>query len=268
MAGTKTGSGMAIITLTSDWGHKDHYLAAVKGSILSRLPEAGIVDITHHVTRYDSFQTAFVLKNCCYNFPPGSVHIIAVNSEASVKTPHKFIQYRGHWFIGADNGVFSLLCDEEPEEIWEITTFQDSDLFTFPARDVFAKVACHLAGGLAAAEMGKKAETFNKVNVFKPVIEKDRIRGVVIYIDGYENAITNIRREDFLQTGKGRNFIITFRGEEIRSIRQAYGDVPQGEILAVFGASGFLEIAMNRGNAAGLLGLDVNESVRIEFSAS
>jgi S-adenosylmethionine hydrolase len=256
---------MAIITITSDWGIKDHYLAAVKGAIYSKMPDVTVVDVSHQILRYDIFQAAFVLKNCFRNFPPGSVHIIAVNSEASVKTPHKFILYKGQWFIGADNGVFSLLWDDEPESIYEITTFQDSDLFTFPARDVFAKVACHLARGEKPEEMGKAVEGYNQVNVFKPVVDKNVIRGVVIYIDGYENAITNIRREDFTSTGKGRKFTLAFRGEEIKAIHTAYSDVPPGEIVALFGATGFLEIAMNRGNASGLLGLEINETVRIEF---
>lgn len=256
---------MPIITLTSDWGIKDHYLASVKGAIFSRIPEVNIVDISHDIPHYDIFKAAFVLKNCYRNFPAGTIHIIAVNSEASVKHPHSLVFANDQYFIAADTGVFSLIFDHKPDQVYEITTYQDSNIFTFPARDVFAKVACHLAVNGNIAEIAVARDEYNVVSIFKPVIDKDTIRGVVIYIDGYENVITNITGEIFAQVGKGRKFSILFRGEEIKGIHSAYSDVPSGEIMAIFGATAYLEIAMNKGNASGLLGLDINESVRIEF---
>jgi S-adenosyl-L-methionine hydrolase (adenosine-forming) len=258
---------MPIITLTSDWGLKDHYLATMKGSLLSRLPGVNIVDISHEIPRYNIFQAAFVLKNCYKNFPDGTIHIIAINGEASVKTPHTLVVIDKQYFIAADTGIFSLIFDSAPEAIYEITTHQESDVFSFPARDVFIKVACHIANGGKLAEVATSKKEYNKLNVFKPVLTDNEIRGVVIYVDSYENVLTNITEEVFKQVGKGRKFSVVFRGEELDKIHTAYSDVPQGEILAIFGATGFLEIAINKGNAAGLLGLDINETVRIEFRA-
>lgn len=256
---------MAIITITSDWGLKDHYLASVKGAIYSRLPQAVLVDISHQISHYNIMEAAFVLKNALRNFPEGTVHIIGVDSEASVAHPHTVVSAYGQYFIGADSGIFSLIFDKQPDAIFEITTFQESDVFTFPARDVFVKVACHLATGLPPEEIGVRRSDVNQLKVFNPVIEPDGIRGVAIYIDGHENVITNITRDDFAKVGRGRKFAIFFRGEELDRIQTAYSDVPQGEVLALFGATNYLEIAIHKGNAAGLLGLNINESIRIEF---
>ena len=258
---------MPIITITSDWGRKDHYLAAVKGAIYSRLNDVNIIDISHDISHYNIMEAAFVVKNCWRNFPSGSVHIIAVDSEASVKNPHMLVMADGQYFIAADTGIFSLIFDTAPDQIYEITTYQDSDIFTFPARDVFVKVACHLASGGKLTEIGQARPSFNQLKVFNPVIENDRIKGVVIYIDHYENVITNINRKDFNEVGKGRKFTLHFRGEELHQVHTAYSDVPEGEILAVFGATNLLEIAINKGNAAGLLGLEINETIRIEFGS-
>lgn len=256
---------MPIITITSDWGQKDHYLAAVKGAIYSKIPEITLVDISNDISHYNVMEAAFVVKNCYRNFPAGTVHMIGVDSEASVKHPHTIVLMHQQYFIGADTGIFSLIFDEQPEKCWEITTYQDSDVFTFPARDVFVKVACHLAQGGKPEEMGQLRNQINTLKLFNPVKDPDRIKGVVIYVDHYENVITNITKSDFAEVGRNRKFTLYFRGEELHKIHTAYSDVPQGEILALFGATSFLEIAINKGNASGLLGLDINESVRIEF---
>ncbi len=258
---------MPIITLTSDWGRKDHYLAAVKGAIYCKMADVTITDISHDISHYNIMEAAFVVKNSWKSFPEGTVHIIGVDSEASVKHPHMLVVCDKQYFIAADTGIFSLIFDQKPDEIYEITTYQDSDIFTFPARDVFVKVACHLAQKGKPSEIGQPRDSYNVLKVFNPVLDPDSIRGVVIYIDGYENVVTNIRSKDFSEVGKGRKFTLHFRGEELHQIHSAYSDVPEGEIIAVFGATSFLEIAINKGNAAGLLGLEINESVRIEFKS-
>ena len=145
---------MAIITLTTDWGTKDHYIGAVKGTILRQMPEATIVDITHAIPAFDLNQAAFIIRNFYKNFPAGSIHILAVNTEASIRHPHTLVKYEEHWFIGADNGIFSLIFDNKPELIIDLDVIQDSDYFTFSTRDVFAKVACHIASGKPAGELG------------------------------------------------------------------------------------------------------------------
>jgi S-adenosylmethionine hydrolase len=257
---------MAIITLTTDWGFKDHYTGAVKGALLSLVPDVTIVDITHQIPIFDIEPASFVIRNCYYNFPKGTIHIIGINTEASIETPHMAILYDGHYFIGADNGIFSLIFSGKPEKIVELNITQDSDYFTFSTRDVFVKAAALILQGKKLEEIGFEKTSLNEQLHLNPVIEANTIKGNVIYLDSYENVITNITEKLFREVGKARKFVITFRsGYEIEAISQAYKDVDPGEKLALFGSSGNLEIAINMGNASSLLGLKMRDSVRIDF---
>ncbi len=256
---------MPIITLTSDWGFKDHYLGAVKGTILTKIPEATIIDITHSIPSFEIEQAAFIIKNSYRNFPEGTIHIIGINTEESDKMPHTAIEMDKHFFIGTDNGIFSLIFDKPPDKIVELNIPQDSNFFTFSTRDRFINAAAHLAEGKAIEELGDVKENIIEKILLKPVIDKNVIKGHVIYIDSYENIITNIREPFFREIAAGRKFSILFRTYEIKKISSSYTDVPVGEILALFDSNNHLEIAMNQGNAAGLLGLGYKDLVRIEF---
>jgi len=258
---------MAIITLTSDWGPKDHYAGSVKGAILRQLPGVTVVDISHAIPAFDLNQTAFIIRNFYRDFPEGTIHILAVNTEASIETPHTLVRYKGHYFIAADNGIFSLIFDEQPEVIIELDIIQDSDYFTFPTRDVFAKVACHLAAGKPMEELGHIKAGIVKKMAFQPVIQGDLIKGKVIYVDNYENVFTNITEPLFKATVKNRKFAITFRSPSYRIIQisKSYQDVSEGEMLALFSTSGHLEIAINKGKASSLLGLKMDQSVMVEI---
>ena len=256
---------MSIITLTSDWGLTDHYVAAVKGAILCRIPQASIVDITHSITKFSISETAFVVKNGYKNFPKNSIHIIGVNSESSVDSPHTLVYYDHHYFIGADNGIFSLICDTPPDKIVEITVAQDSDYFTFPSRDVFAKVACHIAENKDLKEIGMEKENFRVLKGYLPVPDKNAIKGIITYFDSYGNAFTNITEKIFREVAKNRKYVVHLKAEEIQTIAKSYLDVADGEIVLLFGSTGMLEIAINKGSARKLLGLHIYDAVRIEF---
>ena len=258
---------MLIITLTSDWGLKDHYLAAVKGAIYTQLPGAVIVDISHQISSFDLNQAAFIVRNSWRNFPEGTIHILGINTEASIETPHTVVFYKGHYFIGADNGIFSLIFDEVPEKIIELDIIQDSDYFTFSTRDVFVKVACHIAKGNRVEVLGRAKNHVLQKIPFKPVIDGNLIKGKVIYVDSYENVYTNISESLFTSMTKGKKFIIQFRSDSyrIKTISKAYKDVVQGEMLAIFSTSGLLEIAINQGKASSLLGLRIDQSVLVEI---
>lgn len=259
---------MSVITIMSDWGLKDPYLASVKGTILSHLPDVTIIDISHQITPFDLNQASFVLRNSYKNFPAGTIHLIGINTEASIETPHTLALYDGHYFIGADNGIFSLVFDHDPEKVIEIDVIQDSDYFTFSERDVFVKVAVHILTGQPIEQLGGTRPSLTRMISFQPVVEGAIIKGKVIYVDVYENLITNISPHLFRSVGKGNRFSITFRNPQysIRTISTSYSDVPEGEMLAIFGTSGLMEIAMNRGNASSLLGMEIDDPVRIEFS--
>lgn len=257
---------MPVITLTSDWGIKDHYLATVKGVLLQHLPDANIIDISHEIPPFNLKEAAYVLRNAYPFFPDGSIHILGIDTEESDEHPHVVLKKGGHFFIGADNGVFSLIFfNEPPDECVELNIMQDSDFFTFSTRDRFIKAAVHLAKGLPLKDLGPVHENLLQKSHFKPVVENDAIKGIVIYIDNYENVITNITREMFNTERKGRNYKVVIRGEEIPGISESYSDVAVSHMAALFGSNGHLEIAINQGNASSLLGLYMDAPVRIEF---
>ena len=257
---------MAIITLTTDLGDKDIYQAALKGSILKLLPQVTIVDITHSVAAFNIQQAAFILKNSYYYFPEGTVHLIGIDTVYSEFTRYLAIKYNNHFFVGSDNGIFSLMFDSEADEIVEINIMQDLKFLHFPLADIFVKAACHLAGGGSLNTIGLAVTGFeNKINL-QPVIEKNLIKGVVIYIDSFQNVITNITKEFFNRIQEGRRFTLYFkRNETITHLSWHYNEVPEGEKLCLFGISDHLEIAINKGNASGLLGLNLGDSVIIAF---
>ena len=137
---------MSIITLTTDLGLKDYYVSSIKASILNQYPDATIVDISHDVPKFDIAQAAFIVKNAMKDFPPGTIHILGVKPGASAATPHIAMYINGQYFIGADNGIFSLIFDQDPEKVVELTINQDTDLLTFPTKNIFVKQHVILRG--------------------------------------------------------------------------------------------------------------------------
>lgn len=257
---------MAIITLTTDLGDKDIYQAALKGSILKLLPTVTIVDITHSVAAFNVQQAAFILKNSYYYFPEGSVHLIGIDTVYNEQTRYLAVHYNKHYFVGADNGIFSLMFSDAPDEMVELNIMQDLKFLHFPLADIFVKAAVHMAKGGKLTEIGLPVSSIeNKMNL-QPVIEKNLIKGVVIYIDSFQNVITNITKEFFNRIQQGRQFTLYFkRNETITHLSWHYNEVPEGEKLCLFGISDHLEIAINKGNASGLLGLNLGDSVIIDF---
>lgn len=256
-----------IITLTSDWGHTGHYAASVKARLLKAIPDLAIVDITHDVPRHNLVHAAFVVKSVFREFPEGSIHIIDILSEAGIETPNKAIFYKGHYFIGTDNGIFALICDERPDKIVEIEIPQDSPYYTFLARDIFAKVAVHLAEKKPITALGKERNELYQMFTYRAHHDNNSVTGNVIHIDHYDNLFVNITEDMFKTIGKGRTFTIRFRSSsnELRKIRSTYCEVGEGDLLALFSTTGYLQLAINRGNAAGLLGVNIGDQVKIEF---
>ncbi len=254
---------MGLITLTSDWGNKDYYSAAVKGMIYKFHPEAIVVDITHHIQPFNTSEAAYVLRNAQRCFPDGTIHIIGINTEESISHPHIVAHYNNQFFIGADDGIFSLIFDKEPDKIIEINIPQESSSHTFSSRDRFAKVAAMISSGSSIEELGNNIDKLvNKMN-FVPVIQEDTYKGMIIHIDNYENLITNISLNGFKEFTKGYKFEISFRNQKykVTNINDSYGDVRPGEIAALFTSDNFLEISINKGKAASLLGIHKNDPI-------
>lgn len=267
---------MAIITLTTDLGLKDYYIGAVKGAILSGCPQSIIVDISHGIEKFHIIEASFILKNAYKNFPPGTIHVIGVNTEASKEAPHIAVYAAGHYFIGTDNGMFPLILDKRPDKIIALN-LKDNEPTTFPTRDIFVKAACHIAKGEPMEALGRIIENYTEKMPSRASTENNGIKGSILYIDSYGNAITNITIEDFNSIGKGRGFKIQLKPSmkytaefgdsdyNISTIRKTYSEVTEGEISALFNSSGLLEIAINKGSAARLLGMKLQEIIRIVF---
>lgn len=258
---------MAIITLTTDLGLKDYYVSAIKGAILQILPNATIVDITHQITPFDTLQASFILKNAYREFPKGSVHLIGINAEASKDVNHFAVYADGHFFVGADNGIFSLMLDIPPSKTILLNKSMHDDSPAFPAKDKLVRAACYIAEKAEIDSLGEAMPLAIEKRLLRPIIDGKSIRGSVIYIDGYDNAITNITRELFDQISKKRRFTVFFRNADydVNKISYKYNEVAEGEMLIMYGAAGQLEIAINKGRASGLLGLKPGDTIRIEF---
>lgn len=255
---------MSIITLTSDWSTSDFYVGAIKGKILSQCKESTIVDISHNIQAFNTAQAAFILRNAYPNFPQGTIHLIFINTEPSPTRPFLVVKANGHYFIGADNGIFSLVSGEHAEKIVKINI---DNAKSFSALDVFTDAACKLTDGANIEELGDPVPSFNLRIPLRPTIEDTTLTGSVIYIDSYQNVVTNITKELFDKVSQDRGFEIFVQSKhyKVNSISNFYQEVPVGELIALFNSVGLLEIAINNGNAARLLNLDTNSTVRVEF---
>jgi S-adenosylmethionine hydrolase len=251
-----------IITLTTDFGLKDHYIGAMKGVILSINPDALIADITHEIPPHDVFRGAFVLRNFYRYFPQGTVHAVVVDPGVGSGRKPIAVEADKNIFVGPDNGVFTFVYRESKSvSVFEISNpkyILPSVSFTFHGRDIFAPVAGHLSLGVSIEDLGKKLKKPVLLPVKEPKVGREEIIGEVIYIDSFGNLVTNIpanliEPESRVHIGK----------RIIRGISKSYADVREGEILAIIGSSGFLEISVNRGRASDVI---KEKSVRVKYS--
>lgn len=255
---------MAIITFMSDFGHRDHYVAAVKAKILSINPSINIVDITHTIEHFNIPHAAFVLRSVFRDFPQGTVHLVSVNSPTSAKEKMVAIKVEEHYFVGADNGIFSLLSDKD--NIVAVELRPDASYSpVFPDRTLLASAAVSLASGIPIYNLGKQIDGIRKMLNRQLRVSKEQIGGHVIHVDNYGNLITNISREIFEKVGNKRNFTLNFGMEALESISDSYDSVDNGDCLGLFNSNGFLEIAISQGNASELLGLGYDSPVTISF---
>lgn len=275
---------MAIITLTTDFGEKDHFTAAIKGAIYSELTDAKIVDISHLVSPFNIPEAAYIIQNAYNSFPDGSIHIIGIDSEINEENKHIAIKLDGHYFICANNGIMSMICSEiVPEQIVEIN-IHDKIETSFPVLDVFVKVACHIARGGALGVIGKQITNIKPIRNLMPYVneEKTQIIGNIIYIDNYGNVVSNIKKSFFEVLQKGRTFEVSARSHKFKKIHTKYSDIvnykipeqtrnDEGRGLVVFNSSNYLEIAIYKGNltnvggASSLMGLSLRDTVTVNF---
>ena len=197
---------------------------------------------------------------------------VEVDAETNEEVKHIIVKNHDQYFIGADNGIFSLIFDKQPDGAWEIVNNNTID-FAFPTKDIFVPVACHLARGGLPALVGKPIDKIKTKQFFRPILDNNSIKGMVCYIDKYGNLMTNITKQVFKEVGKNRSFKIYLTKSEysIQKIHHRYNEVPEGERIALFGSSGFLEIAINKGvkgsggGASQLFGISINDIISLEF---
>ena len=275
---------MTIITLTTDFGHKDYSIAVIKAALINLIPEATIVDISHQITPYNHSETAYILKNAYAAFPEGSIHIIGVESELTPENIHLAMEFEGHYFIGADNGIFSLIKEGLSAKKIVAINIHNTLVTSFPVLDVFIHVAAHIARKGTLEVIGSPISKIRELTNVKPVInqEENQILGSVIYIDNYGNVVTNITVKLFKEIGKTRNFTIFARTVKFRKIHESYSDAidfnlskekreEDGKKLALFNSAGHLELAVYKsnpltvGSASSLFGLDYRDPVTIKF---
>lgn len=259
---------MSIITLTTDLGNKDSYLATVKASIYSQISDVKIIDISNNISPFNIYEAAFILKNCYKDFPDGTIHIISVDDEISVRNEHVAIKVNNQYFIGSDNGLFTLFLNEmKAEKIVKLNISQKTNCTTFAIKNIFVPAACHLARGGTMEIIGTVISDLEVQKMeLQPVFNNNILKGLIIYVDNYGNAFSNITKEQFYKL-KRNSFSIMFgrEDEKITKISSKYKDVPIAEKLAIFGENNLLQIAINQGQANKLLGLNLHETIRVEF---
>lgn len=255
---------MAIITFMSDFGMSDHYVSAVKAKILSMNPSLRIIDISHEIEPFNIAHAAFVLKHVFRDFPKGTIHLVAVNSHGEKNNRYLCLKIEDHFFLGPDNGIFSLICESEPGMIAELFN-NENDNMSFPAKNILAKNAAMIASGSSMNDIGAFTKDYIQKIDRKFRASKKQISGNVIHVDHYGNLISNIEEEVFNIIKKDRKFIIQFGREKIDKINKSYNEVDDGDCFVIFNNLGLLEIGINKGNASRLLGLNYDSAVSIIF---
>ena len=274
---------MSIITLTTDFGHKDYFVGALKGKILSEHKEAVIVDISHEIDLFNTLEASYCIEAAYHNFPKGTIHIIGVDSERVGDTQHIAMQWDDHYFICADNGILNTLIQKKiPQKIVAIT-IHDRLNIDASDMDVFVAVACHIARGGLLNVIGKEIPSLKPVSVLTSSITDDlsEIKGQIVYIDSFGNCVTNISQKQFNDTIRGRKFEIVIKNKKFSRLHKSYSDFQvsdvkqlkdlEGDFLALFNENGYLEIAIYKsnpktvGSAATLLGLHFRDTVSIKF---
>ncbi len=258
---------MPVITFMSDFGTEDHYVAAVKGKILSNIPNQQIVDISHHIKPFDISHAATVLAGVFREFPPGTIHLISVDSVR--KEPKGILlELEGHYFIGFDCGLFSMISSQKPGVMVGI----DVSSSTFPARDIFPTLASQIVTGKDPETLGGKLDQMETLFARQLKATKKEIVGHVVNVDYFGNLITNIPEKEFRAilklNGNEARYHVRFGRESFQTLHQYFTDVDSGDCYVFFNSIGYLQIGINKGNASQLLGLGIDAPVHIEFQIS
>lgn len=274
---------MSIITLTTDFGHKDYFVGALKGKILSELKEATLIDISHSIDLFNTLEASYCIEAAYSSFPKGTIHIIGVDSERVADTQHIALQWDDHFFICADNGILNALLQKKVAQKMVAINIHERLQSNASDMDVFVAVACHIARGGLLNVIGKDISELKPVNAVNSSVSDDlkTLKGQIIYIDSFGNCVTNISQKQFVEVARNRKFEIQIKNKKLTRIHKNYSDFPvatnkqlkdfEGDFLALFNENGFLEIAIYKSNpktvgaASTLLGIKFRDTITIEF---
>jgi hypothetical protein len=254
-----------VITLTTDFGNKDYFTGSVKGVILQINPDIRIVDISHDIPPFSISDGAFVISSAYRFFPKGSIHLVVVDPGVGSERKPLLAVSRSGFFLAPDNGILTTIYDEDgPCQIYELTEkkfFLPSIGPTFHGRDIFAPVAAWLSTEMESSSFGRIITDPVRLPVQKPLIEKNKITGQVMYIDRYGNLITNIRASDLQEINFKKSSVI-IGSHTLVGGKAFYQEARQGESSFTLNSSGHIEIFQNRGHAASFLGASLHDPVQ------
>lgn len=247
---------MPLISLTSDIGKQDYLSGAVKGVLMNMGASYQVVDITHDLIPFNDPQAAYVIRNAVKQFPAGTFHIILVNLFQYTPDHMLMVKHNDQYLCLADNGLITMILEEAPQQVVALSLDKSVPRNTLHCVEVMSRAIAAIQSGKKLNEVGDDSVSIQVRNPLRPLTTANSIEGQIIFIDHFENVIVNITRDDFEAQRKGRRFKIAFKRDEvIDKISETYADVQEGDKLALFNSAGYLEIAVNKGNAAGLFGL-------------
>ncbi len=261
-----------IITLLTDFGVVDHYVASMKGVILSLCPDATLVDISHDMTPYAIPEAAYTLAQAWQCYPKGTTHLAVVDPGVGSERRPIIAEVAGHRFVAPDNGLLSMILLAHPQpKVREITAakyFRQPVSSTFHGRDIFAPVAAHLAGGLAPAKFGKLiADPVLGDFTNRTQTGPGRWTGHVLKVDRFGNIITNLDWANFREIAKSP-FTLTIGRRAVRRFCATYAEAPKGQLFAVRGSSGYVEVSLNQADAASTLGIVTGSQISLKMHVS
>jgi S-adenosylmethionine hydrolase len=247
---------MPLLTLTSDIGSQDFLVGAIKGQLLSANSSFNIVDVSHNLSPFNYPQAAYVCRNAIKNFPDGTFHLVLVNLFDQRPEHLLLVKYNEQYIGCADNGLITMILEEVPQNIVALSLDKSAQKNTLYCASVFAKAFDQVLAGDTFETIGDPNISIEVKNPLRALLGNNWIEGQIIFIDNFENVIINITKDEFEEQRRGRSFKIVFKRDEIiDKISDTYADVMESEKLALFNSAGYLEIAINKGNAAGLFGL-------------
>ena len=256
-----------LITLTTDFGPSDHYVASMKGVIFSRCPNAGIVDITHQIPAFNLLTGAYAVDQAAPYFPPKTIHVVVVDPGVGTSRKALLLQANDMQFLAPDNGVLSLILHRYPD--FKIRELSNTSLFlpkvsgTFHGRDIFAAVAGALAVGSAnSVDVGPELEQLIRLPGLTPRFENETWQGLVLSVDHFGNIVTNLPSVEF-EAIQRQSFRIFVNDQTVLHYYSTFGDVPRGVEFAYFGSSGYIELGMNQANAAALWNVTPGNAVTL-----